>query len=139
MADLPAKGDSGPVRTGRTAKPVRGTAAGIGVVVVNRATAKAPEPPPEEPPRPDPATSRPPLRSTQARLPALQLRTAESVSAQQVLAVLSSRSMIEDWQLAHDLGVAPDALEKILLELEDEGQVRLMPLGDGQRMVVRID
>ena len=47
--------------------------------------------------------------------------------------------MMEDWQLGQELGLPLDSLEKILVTLEEEGQVRLMAMGDGQRMVVLID
>jgi hypothetical protein len=117
----------------KAARPVRDAG---GVVVVNRSTVKAPEPA-EEPAAE--AAPRAPVRSTQARMPAIQLRTAKSITPQQVLAALSGRTTVEDWQLAQDLGIAPDALDKILTTLEDEGQIRLMSMGDGQRMVVRID
>ena len=101
---------------------------------------KAPEPAPGSgPARASEPAARVPARSTLARLPAIQLRTAQSVSPQQVLSALQSRGMMEEWQLAQEIGMAPDALEKLLSVLEDDGQVRLMTMGDGQRMVVRID
>ncbi len=133
-SEQPGKADSGPAKAPRAARPVRDAG---GVVVVNRSTVKAPEPSEEEPPE-EAAPARAPVRSTQARLPKIQLRAAKTVTPQQVLAALSGRGM-EDWQLAQDLGVAPDALDKILTTLEDEGAIRLMPTADGQRMVVRID
>jgi hypothetical protein len=137
VATPTARADSGPART---ARPVR-AAGGLGVVVVNSTTVKAAEPPPGADPAPasEPAPSRAPARSTQARLPRIELRTAQSVSPQQVLAALQSRGMMEEWQLAQELGMAPDALGKLLTTLEEDGQVRLMGMGDDQRMVVRID
>jgi hypothetical protein len=125
------KAESGPNAAPRTARPVRGSG---GVVVVNSSTVKAPEPPPEPSEQ-----AKAPIRSTQARMPAIQLRTASSVSPQQVLSALSGRGMMEDWQLAQELGLLPDALEKTLVAMEEEGQLRLMAMGDGQRMVVLID
>jgi hypothetical protein len=130
------KGDSGPAKAGRAARPVRDAG---GVVVVNRSTVKAPEPAAAEEPAENAAPSGQSARSTKARLPAIQLRAAKTVSPSQVLEALSGRGMMEEWQLAQEMGIAPDALVPLLTTLEDEGQVRLMPLGDGQRMVVRID
>ena len=109
----------------------------MGVVVVNPTTVK-----PAEPANPDPAPAEPvraPIRSTQARMPAIVLRTAQSVSPQQVLAALPESGMMEDWQLAQELGLPLDSLEKILVSLEEDERIRLMAMGDGQRMVVRID
>jgi hypothetical protein len=129
------KGESGPNKA-RAARPIRGTMS-LGVVVVNPTTVKPAEPPAESASPAEPV--RPPVRSTQARMPAIQLRTAQSVSPQQVLAALAGRGMMEDWQLGQELGLPLDSLEKILVTLEEEGQVRLMAMGDGQRMVVLID
>ncbi len=129
------KSESGPSKA-RAARPVRGNM-GMGVVVVNPTTVK-----PAEPANPDPAPAEPvraPIRSTQARMPAIVLRTAQSVSPQQVLAALPESGMMEDWQLAQELGLPLDSLEKILVSLEEDERIRLMAMGDGQRMVVRID
>ena len=122
-------------RLGSSARPIRGTAS-LGVVVVNPTTVKPAESPAE--PLTEPA-ARAPVRSTQARMPAIQLRTAQSVSPQQVLAALPESGMMEDWQLAQELGLPLDSLEKILVSLEEDERIRLMAMGDGQRMVVRID
>ena len=129
------KSESGPAKA-RAARPVRGNM-GMGVVVVNPTTVK-----PAEPVNPEPAPAenvRAPIRSTQARMPAIVLRTAQSVSPQQVLAALPESGMMEDWQLAQELGLPLDSLEKILVSLEEDERIRLMAMGDGQRMVVRID
>lgn len=78
-------------------------------------------------------------RSTQAKLPALQMqaRGTQSATPQQVLGALGSRGMLEDWQLAEQLGVLLAGLEPVLQRMQEEGQIRLMPRGD-TRMVVRV-
>ncbi|MFO0578383.1 MAG: hypothetical protein U1A78_30625 [Polyangia bacterium] len=76
-------------------------------------------------------------RSTQAKLPALQLGGAQSTSPQQILGRIGSRDRIEDWQLAEELGVSVEALAPVLERMEDEGQIRVMPRGD-TRIIVRV-
>lgn len=76
-------------------------------------------------------------RSTQAKLPALQLGGGQGPSPQQILGRIGSRDRIEDWQLAEELGVSVDALSPVLERMEDDGQIRVMPRGD-TRIIVRV-
>jgi len=78
-------------------------------------------------------------RSTQARMPAIRLQTAQSLTAAQVLGALRDRGMMEEWELAQQLAADDTALSRLLATLEDEGRVRIAPSADGGRTVILLD
>lgn len=120
-------------KTTRAGRPMRGTMS-LGVVVVNPATTRAANP---EPASTVPAA--PMARSTQARMPAIRLQTAQSLTAAQVLGALRDRGMMEEWELAQQLAADDTALSRLLATLEDEGRVRIAPSADGGRTVILLD
>jgi hypothetical protein len=112
----------------KVAKPVRGTAA-MGVVVVKPGAVKAAAQ------TPGGAVTGSKGRSTQARIPAVPVRSSNSLSPLRILAALEGRSSMPEWQLAEELGVSMDDISGVLNSMSSDGQVRLMPSEDG-RMVV---
>ena len=96
---------------------------GMGVVLVNPAAMKAAAEAASQRQRPRSAKVAP--------------RGGQSVNVTQVFSAMGTRTMIEEQRLAEELGVPVDALDDVLARLENEGRVRLMPMSDGQRMIVR--
>jgi hypothetical protein len=87
--------------------------------------------------REDAAAARRP-RTTKERLPAIESPPPGTPTAQQVLTAIGRRERVEEWLLARELGVSMATLGPVLAQLEDQGSLRLLPLGDGQRTVARI-
>ena len=73
-------------------------------------------------------------RSTQARMPAVAVRSG-SLSPTRILAAMEGRSSMPEWQLAEKLAESIDRLSEVLNQMASDGQVRLVPSEDG-RMVV---
>ena len=113
-----------------TARPVRGTAA-MGVVVVKPNAAKAAA----QTVGGSVSVARGGGRSTQARIPAVPMRSGSTLSPARILETLDGRSSMAEWQLAEELGVSIDNLSEILNKMSADGQIRLVPSEDG-RMVV---
>jgi hypothetical protein len=78
------------------------------------------------------------LRTTKERLPSLGAAKATPPRPDQVMSAFGSRDRVEEWLLAKELGVPVEALADPLSRLEDQGTIRLVPLRDGQRLVVRL-
>lgn len=77
-------------------------------------------------------------RTTKERLRAIGNSSSRNPLMEQILDALATRDRIDEWQLAQDLDVSLGALGEALTQLEDQGAVRLLPDGDGQRMVVKL-
>jgi hypothetical protein len=77
-------------------------------------------------------------RTTKERLRAVGNPPSASLRPEQVLAAFGTRDRVEEWQLAQELGVSASVLGDALARLEDQGAIRLVPVGDGQRMVARL-
>jgi hypothetical protein len=112
----------------KTARPVRGTAA-MGVVMVKPSAAKA-----AAQTTGGAVAARSGARSTQARMPAVAVRSG-SLSPTRILAAMEGRSSMPEWQLAEKLAESIDRLSEVLNQMASDGQVRLVPSEDG-RMVV---
>ena len=121
---------SSPAPAKATARPVRGTAA-MGVVVVKPSAAKAAA----QTAGGSVSVARGGGRSTQARIPAVPMRSGSTLSPARILETLDGRSSMAEWQLAEELGVSIDNLSEILNKMSADGQIRLVPSEDG-RMVV---
>jgi len=78
------------------------------------------------------------IRNTKERLPSLPSQQSGSLRPEQVMAAFGNRDRVEEWELAQELDVSLGALHDALAQLEDQGAIRLVPVGDGQRMVAKL-
>ena len=77
-------------------------------------------------------------RSTRDRMRAVGTPKTGSLRPEEVMQAFGNRDRVEEWLLAQELGVSSEALAETLSRLEDQGVIRLVPVGDGQRMVARL-
>jgi hypothetical protein len=77
-------------------------------------------------------------RQTKDRLPTVGNSSSPDVGTEQVLQAIGSRDRVDEWQLAQELGVSLGELQDVLGRLEDQGAIRLVPGGIGQRIVTRL-